>query len=155
MTRLNCGTPLETRFWHNVNKTADCWEWTGKLDSHGYGYIMREGKMSLAHRIAWLFGHGCVPPRTVCVLHHCDNRKCVNPAHLFLGSRGDNNKDRARKGRSNPIRGKAHRWARITEEQARAIKNAFGTCAEISRVYGVSANHVHSIRKGLRWPHLS
>ena len=84
-------------FWNKVNKEADngCWEWTASKDNRGYGLFYPGNKKTLAHRYsAALAG---MPIENQCVCHKCDNPKCVNPDHFFLGTREDNNKDRARK----------------------------------------------------------
>src|SRR4051794_32506507 len=95
------------RFWSKVSKRGHpkgCWEWTaGVFKSGGYGqFNMRvAGKRQpyRAHRISYELAHGPIPS-DLCVLHECDNRVCVNPAHLFLGTRGDNCDDMHAKGRA-------------------------------------------------------
>lgn len=91
------------RFWKYVDKTHGCWEWSGSLDNFGYGQfsIGRSPKRRTikAHRWSWENSNG--PTVGMCVLHRCDNRKCVNPAHLFLGTRSDNMRDMHAKGRGN------------------------------------------------------
>lgn len=90
---------LEDRFWSKVNKTPFCWEWTASL-SHGYGqFMMPNRKLNRAHRVAWILVFGSIP-LGLHVLHKCDNRKCVNPNHLFLGTNQDNIIDRVSKNRS-------------------------------------------------------
>lgn len=87
----------EFKFWKYVDKTEDCWLWTG-LQNRGYGRVgTREG---LAHRFSWRIHNGPVPVG-LCVLHKCDVPLCVRPDNLFIGTAGDNNKDRVRKGRGN------------------------------------------------------
>ena len=83
----------------------DCWPWAGRKDQDGYGVLSVDGKDHKAHRIAWADKHGPIP-LTLCVLHHCDNPPCINPAHLFLGTPTDNMTDRDAKGRQS--RGPRH-----------------------------------------------
>jgi hypothetical protein len=88
------------RFWAQVIKSTNCWLWTGRRDgSLRYGRTRDgEGKMGYAHRFAWRLLRGPIP-KGACLCHHCDNPLCVNPAHLFLGTRADNVRDCIAKGR--------------------------------------------------------
>ena len=101
------------RFWAKVRKTDGCWLWTAGTFArrYGYGQFGLNGHPHKAHRLAWEFTNGPIP-EGLSVLHHCDNPPCVNPAHLFLGTRGDNTRDMMMKGRSRSIadrnRGKTH-----------------------------------------------
>jgi hypothetical protein len=76
----------------------ECWEWQGKIDAHGYGYICRNKKTLKAHRISYEI-HYAEPLGNLHCLHRCDNPKCVNPSHLFSGTNLDNVKDKVNKGR--------------------------------------------------------
>jgi hypothetical protein len=101
--RLRKPVPTALRFWPRVNKTDDCWLWTGRVNKKGYGVFdrreagERRSYARLAHRIAWELTHG--PILNLSVLHRCDNPPCVRPDHLFLGTNDDNMKDASSKGR--------------------------------------------------------
>ncbi len=112
-----------------------CHEWKGGRFSTGYGAFRMDGKTVYAHRLAFFFAHGRWA--TPCTLHKCDNRPCVRGDHLFEGTKGDNNRDRHRKGRTsltgNPAslpkaRERAARpWARTLRT---GLKNGAYTCPE-------------------------
>ena len=88
------------RFWNKVAIAGpnDCWEWQASFHTTGYGQIRFNHKKWTAHRVSWILINGEIPD-ALCVLHKCDNRKCVNPKHLFLGTNYDNMKDKTNKGR--------------------------------------------------------
>lgn len=92
--------PLVERFWSRVavRGEEECWNWLGCIDSCGYGHI-KVGRHSVrTHRIVWSLAHGAIPVG-MCVLHHCDNPPCVNPKHLYVGTKADNGRDKAVRGR--------------------------------------------------------
>jgi len=117
--------PLAGRFWAKVQMIPfhPCWEWAGS-QGNGYGQIGAGGGEAGsigAHRASWLIHHGPIPDG-VFVLHRCDNKTCVNPDHLFLGTPGDNMRDKVAKGRHNSPRGERHwRTRRRMEDQCLSL----------------------------------
>lgn len=100
----------KARFWSKVNQTEYCWEWSAYLDKNGYG-VFSLGKYSprvSAHRFAYMLINGSIETGKV-VCHSCDNPKCVNPSHLFIGTHQDNMRDMHVKGRAR-IQGKTSKY---------------------------------------------
>ena len=144
--------PLERRFAERLPESqtaAGCLEWRGTVAADGYGAIASGGNHSRtlrAHRVSWEIWNGPVPPG-LCVLHRCDNRACVNVAHLFLGTVADNNADRSRKGRTNRNglprpRGERSATSKISDVERECIRvmaalRVFPQ-AQIARWFGVS-----------------
>lgn len=99
--------PVSERFWGKVAQSEECWEWTASLFKNGYGKFRWDGKTTYAHRTAWILTYGPDLGSEDCILHRCDNKKCVNPNHLYMGDQPTNVLDMITKGRAgwqiNPI----------------------------------------------------
>lgn len=146
-----------TRFWSKVSAVeSGCWEWQASTFKTGYGAFSVGRRMKYAHRLSYRMFFG--EPGELFVCHHCDNRKCVNPAHLFLGTPKDNTDDMRRKGREEnpPVHvGESHPRAIITAEDVREIRrlSAEGLSApKIAARFGLkSSTTIYNIRCGLQW----
>lgn len=138
-----------------VNEETGCWEWQGHLEAAGYGIIRVDGRPTKAHRLAWMLGNNKPIPEGKHVCHTCDNRSCVNPAHLFVGSHQDNMGDRAqktkkRKGKTRELN--TLRKAEILE--IRAASNRGLSFLEIAQKYKITPSEVHVIVERDDWPWL-
>ena len=136
----------------NVRSLTECWPWTANQNNKGYGQLRRGNTLVLAHRQMWEFERGPIPDM-LCVLHTCDNPLCVNPSHLFLGTRADNNRDARAKGRT-PA-GEKQWMAKLTADQVRQIRAADGTCKTLGKQFGVSPSQISRIKRKERWSHES
>jgi hypothetical protein len=139
-------------FMAKVDLTGSCWLWMGGVFPSGYG-AFRTGRLSRAHRAAYELFVGPIP-EGMGVLHRCDVRPCVSPDHFFLGSNGDNNRDRARKGRSSRISGEERfnsilTWATVRE--IRAACAAGESQRSIGRRFGICQQHVSDIKTHVIW----
>lgn len=158
---------LEERFWEKVNikNIHDCWDWQSSINNDGYGQFWIKGhsfngfelsgKQQLAHRISWLFKHGILPKENL-VCHTCDNRRCVNPNHLFLGSSQDNMNDKVVKGRAvgGKLKGEEHGKSKLTQEQIIAIRKSNFTQKTLAQIYNVKQNTISMIKNNKIWKHL-
>lgn len=148
---------VEDRFWASVKKTDGCWNWSTGADNYGYGRIKAiiDGvKYNTAHRVSYVMHNG-VHPGAMSVCHTCDNRRCVNPDHLFLGTTADNMADKIAKGRARVPVGEKSPHARITEAQAIAILGDARPYASIAHDYGIATTTVGSIKNRVSWSHLA
>ncbi len=139
------------RFLDLIDTTGDCWLWLGHPGATGYGKI--DGVS--AHRFSYELVHGPIPKLDTyhgwCVCHHCDNPRCINPDHLFLGTPKDNSRDCVRKGRHRVMRGESHCNAKVTADKVRAIRVDTRCYAEIAAEVGLSISTVQKIRSRTSW----
>lgn len=169
---------VHERFWAKVSRgePASCWPWRGAL-SGGYGHFWMDGRVTRAHRAAWILAHGPIPEGME-VCHNCpggDNPSCVNPAHLFLGTHADNMADCAAKGRADrtrKVRGTRHGTATVPESRPRGERNgsavltaeqalevrrqlaAGATQRVVAAAFGIGQAQVSRIKTGRKWAHL-
>lgn len=145
------------RFWDKADKTpghgpaGECWEWKAALQKKtGYGLFgeMRTGR--LAHRVSYEIEHGSIPDG-IFVCHRCDNRRCVRPSHLFLGTHQDNMDDMKSKGRAPFMPGEQGPGCRLTQEQVESILSDTRSHGELARAFGVNRNTIRNIRRGKTW----
>jgi hypothetical protein len=140
---------LEERFFSKVNKTDTCWEWTACLQRDGYGMFKINNSMKQAHRVSYQLHNGEFD-NTLFVCHKCDNRKCVNPEHLFLGTNLDNMIDMCKKGRRNPN-------DKLTNEEVLEIKYLLSIKTKgyiIAEKYNVSTTLISFIKNNKKWKHI-
>jgi hypothetical protein len=158
-------TRLE-RFMDKVELTDYCWNWKGATNGVGYGQFWNGNKNMQAH---W-FLLADKPKNGMEACHRCDNRLCVRPSHIFIGTRSDNMADCVRKGRhvgrineyrnNRKIwhRGESNHGSKLTKEQAMECKKCpdeFGAATKLARKFGVHVSVVTGIKKGIRWKHIS
>ena len=143
---------LEERFWSKVQKMDGCWQWKAQLFPNGYGSFLFRGRKVKAHRIVWKLTYGEIP-EGMKVCHHCDNRACMNPEHLFLGTQRDNIRDMMAKGRSStvgaPQIGEANRNARLTQEQVQTIRNSALRGKTLAELYSISLSQIYKRKPSL------
>lgn len=145
---------LPLRFWEKVDKNGPngCWVWTASLTGPGYGGFRLDGKTQKAHRLVWMSFFGSIPAQ-MNVCHHCDNRLCCNPTHLFLGTALDNARDRNSKGRQ--CRGSRSPIAKLSDETVRRIRSDRRPRREVATHYGISLSLVGFIRGRHAWKHVA
>ncbi len=157
--------PLESRFRKKVDKSGECWNWTGcESGADGkYGGINILGKKKRVHRVSYEIHIGPIPEGSQ-VCHHCDNPKCVRPDHLFLGTAKDNNQGCIAKGRRNfqinpdfMPHGTANRLAKLTEKKIWDFRIRYLEAGEslrsLAKEAGVCRKTLKNAIDGKTWRH--
>lgn len=147
---------IRERFMEKIQQTEMCWIWTGLVSPNGYGrfFVNRRIGMMHAHRVAWIVFFRFIP-NGFHVLHRCDNKLCVNPEHLWLGSREDNMKDMVEKGRSQ--RGSRHWKAKLKEDDVSSIRERYAageTQDAIAQSQPVGQAMISRIVRRENWRHV-
>lgn len=155
------GVSLIRRMFAYTDLEGDgCWEWQASVNANGYGvlYAVKDDKPTsiLAHRLSFEFFHGSIPAG-YSVLHRCDNPRCLNPVHLFTGTRAENVADMISKGRSRALSGQENGFSKLTEGQVLEIlelqAQGLGQ-RQIAMRFGVGRTTVSHILAGRTWRHL-
>lgn len=147
---------MSEAFWEKVDRRGpdECWPWlAGKYQSTGYGQFRGRG----AHRVAWELANGKIPPGLF-ICHRCDNKWCVNPRHLFLGTAAENTADMCVKGRSSgPGRGTDHHSNALTDQDVLDIRRRAAEGEQqkaLAAEYGVGEAQVSRIVRRRQWTHI-
>ncbi len=148
------GTTLAQRLaFYSRRASTGCLEWQGALNKDGYGNVTIAGNIRIgSHRAAWISARGPIPDGME-VCHDCDNPRCIEPAHLFLGTHAENMADMLRKKRRN-VKGARNGAAKLTEEQVIAIRGDRRRQIDIASDFGVGQSVISAIKRRERWQHL-
>ncbi len=152
---LDSSMSLRKRFENKIIRTATCWLWNASVRKakDGYGQINATGsptKKLMAHRVAYELYVGSIP-KGMLVLHRCDNPRCVNPEHLFLGTPLDNTTDMIRKGRNASQAGETNGYAKLTWKAIHLIRSDNRLQRVIAAEYGVCQTLIGKIKRGEVW----
>jgi len=133
---------------------SGCWNWTGCIQSNGYGRITYQRKTMGVHRLSYMAFNGDIPSgKDVC--HRCDNRKCANPAHLFVGSRKENMDDCVKKCRQ--AVGDVLPQAKLNDSKVLELRRLHSDGAkakELALKYRITVSNVRYIIKNKTWRHV-
>lgn len=150
---------VSDRFWCKVERRDPdaCWPWTASVQRGGYGQFGVQGTMRAAHRVAYELTHGVALAQAQHVCHRCDNPRCCNPGHLFLGTQADNLADMRAKGRARggSMPGTSNPASRLTESMVAEIRRRLAAGerqVDIAAAVGISRAAVSKIRTGRTWP---
>jgi hypothetical protein len=149
------GKTLRERFFLYACVREGCWPWAGSTDRDGRGKLNVGGVPQLAARIAYKLHYGDIPEGKV-VCHKCDNTKCVNPEHLFLGTQADNVRDMHEKGRARKraVSGTAHHNAKLDADAVCVIRRSDASASQLAEQFGVSRAVIYDVRNGKIWKHV-
>lgn len=146
---------IEERFWEKVDKKGEneCWNWAGNIMENGYGRLYYNGEHFTVHRMSYIMHFGDIKEGML-VCHKCDNKKCTNPSHLFLGTQQDNMKDRDNKNRQ--AVGESHGMSKLTNEVVREIRENYSNnktlrIDELAKKYGIERHTIGLVINNKIW----
>jgi hypothetical protein len=138
--------------WSIPEPNSGCWLWLRALTgTGGYGFLWYKGRKDRAHRVSWKEHFGEIPEGTH-VLHRCDNPKCINPEHLFLGTPKDNSNDKVTKNRH--AYGRRLPQTKLTEKEVIEIRADTRSYTQTCRDYGININTLWAIKHRKTWKHI-
>lgn len=142
--------PLGDRFWSKVDilDRESCWNWIGCVSGFGHGRFNYDGKSMIASRMAWILSGQSIP-RGLYVLHKCDNPKCCNTDHLWLGTKKDNTQDMMKKGRQSDS------CKTLTPDAVGSIRQSNKTGPELASEYGVAYCTIWKVKTRRTWGHIA
>lgn len=158
--RVNNFPSATERFWAKVDKQSpeECWLWTASTYQNGYGQLgIEHGNHTSAHRFSYEIHYGKIPNGRV-VMHTCDNPRCVNPAHLKLGTQQDNVGDMHQKRRNRQPKGERQRSAKLTETQVLQVRTLYDqggyTFVQLAQMMNVTTTAIREIVRRNTWKHI-
>lgn len=136
------------RIWERTDRSnkSGCWFWEGPVFNSGYGMTAHR----LAHRLVYELSFGRIPAGR-CVCHKCDEKLCLNPKHLFVGTQADNIADKMAKGRHRVAHGEDNGQSKLTTAEAKKIKASAESTRKLAGLYGVCDETIRNIRVGVTW----
>lgn len=147
---------LKESYERHVVRGEGCWEWSGVLHKSGYA-VLKYGKKQIgAHQASWLIHKGKIE-NGLWTLHHCDNKKCTNPDHIYLGNAKRNAQDREDRQRRPIRRGDSHPNSKLNEDQVKEIKKRMKigiTLTRLSKDFSISLGSLEAIKSGTTWKHV-
>lgn len=134
---------------------SGCWLWEKSWASTGYGQARKDKTTYGAHRMSYEIYKGDIP-EGLCVMHTCDTRACVNPEHLVLGTKGDNNRDAFNKDRQTILKGTERPSAKLDDDKVRYIRTQKGirTNKDLGREFGVDPSIISEVQNRKIWSHV-
>lgn len=156
VNRRGLSAPMRFHMGYSIDPNTKCWVWAGISGKTRYGRFKLDGTSNGVlqmgpHRYSWMIHYGPILDG-LAVCHKCDNPKCVNPEHLFLGTQKDNLQDAIQKGRT--LKGSLNSNSRLTEGMVLEIRSSRDLLRILAKKYGVTMACISAIQKRRSWKHI-